>query len=110
MTNHPMFENADDYDAIGFKEKVYTIVKDIPIGYVLTYGTVALLAGRPRHSRMVGKFLKQAGKDLPAHRVVNHMGRTVPSWTGQRTLLEQEGVVFKENACVDLKKHLWKSM
>ena len=34
-------------------------------------------------------------------------GQTAPGWTEQRTLLENEGVTFLTNGCVDMKKHLW---
>ena len=96
-------------DNVDFKKKVYEIVNEIPEGYVLTYGIIALLAGRPRNSRLVGRFMSMAPRDTSSHRVVNHMGRTVQGWEGQRSLLENEGVNFKENGCVDLKKHLWRT-
>ena len=40
----------------------------------------------------------------PCHRVVNHAGRTVPGWTEQRELLEAEGVEFRENGNVDMRR------
>ena len=43
----------------------------------------------------------------PCHRVVNHAGRTAPGWREQRELLEDEGVEFKANGCVDMKRHQW---
>ncbi|HAY73588.1 MAG TPA: cysteine methyltransferase, partial [Ruminococcaceae bacterium] len=45
--------------------------------------------------------------DFPCHRVVNGSGRTAPGWTEQRSLLESEGVEFKPNGCVDMKKFQW---
>ena len=45
--------------------------------------------------------------NLPCHRVVNSQGRLAPNWTEQRELLEKEGIAFKKNGCVDLKKHIW---
>ena len=30
-----------------------------------------------------------------------------PGWHEQRGLLEAEGVGFRENGCVDMKKHRW---
>ena len=44
---------------------------------------------------------------LPCHRVVNKEGRTAPGWSGQRALLEKEGVSFKPNGHVDMQHHLW---
>jgi len=38
-------------------EKIYEVVKTIPRGKVTTYGQVALLAGNPRWSRVVGYAL-----------------------------------------------------
>ena len=43
----------------------------------------------------------------PCHRVVNSAGRTAPGWARQRALLEQEGVQFKPNGCVDMKRYQW---
>lgn len=67
------------------------------------------LIGRDRNARLVGKVLSMAqcyGK-YPCHRVVNSAGRTAPGWARQRALLEQEGVQFKPNGCVDMKRYQW---
>ncbi|MCL2702588.1 MAG: MGMT family protein [Defluviitaleaceae bacterium] len=95
-----------NYDELA--RRVYEIVADIPAGHVLTYGTLAVLAGVPSNARQVGKIMSNAPRDLSSHRVVNHAGRTVPGWTEQRSCLEAEGVAFKENGCADLKRHLWR--
>ena len=47
---------------------------------------------------------------LPCHRVVNSQGRLVPGWTEQRALLESEGVRFRANGFVDMKKSQWEFM
>ena len=47
---------------------------------------------------------------LPCHRVVNSQGRLVPGWTEQRALLENEGVRFRANGFVDMKKSQWEFM
>lgn len=93
-----------------FSEKVFAIVRQIPCGFVATYGQVAFLAGSPQCTRMVGQSLHHAPDlhDLPCHRVVNSAGRLVPGWQEQRSLLESEGIVFKANGCVDLKHCLWR--
>ena len=92
-----------------FRAAVLNIVSQIPRGQVTTYGHIATLAGWPSHSRMVGRTLRYAPEahDLPCHRVVNAVGRTAPGWSRQRTLLEEEGVRFKPNGRVDMKRHLW---
>ena len=41
------------------------------------------------------------------HRVVNHQGRISPGWIEQKDLLINEGVTFKDELHVDLKKHQW---
>lgn len=46
--------------------------------------------------------------NFPCHRVVNHQGRISPGWTEQIELLKNKGVTFKNDFCVDLKKHQWK--
>jgi len=72
-------------------------------------GHIAALAGWPSHSRMVGRTLRYAHEavNLPCHRVVNKEGRTAPSWSRQRVLLEAEGVTFKSNRHVDMQRFLW---
>lgn len=96
-------------DKAHFYEEVYSIVKEIPPGNVLTYGEIARLAGKPQYSRMVGQAMFHAPqkRHLPCHRVVNSQGRLVPSWMEQRNMLEKEGVTFKPNGCVDMTKHFW---
>lgn len=92
-----------------FRDDVLNIVGQIPRGMVTTYGHIAALSGWPSHSRMVGRTLRYTpgAQELPCHRVVNAVGRTAPGWLGQRALLEAEGVGFKSNGHVDMKRHLW---
>ncbi len=92
-----------------FYQEVYQIVAAIPPGRVATYGLIASLAGAPCHSRLAGKALSQVpdGLNLPCHRVVNSQGRTAPGWEQQRELLQNEGVAFKSNGCVDLNRYCW---
>jgi len=93
-----------------FYDDVYSIVREIPEGNVISYGGIARLMGWPTHSRMVGKAMSQVPPKLhlPCHRVVNNAGRLVPHWTEHRVRLEKEGVSFRPNGCVDMKKHVWK--
>ena len=93
-------------------EKIYEVVKNIPKGKVATYGQVALLAGNPRWSRVVGYALHKKPESLVilCHRVVNREGRLAPVFAFdsdeiQRQLLESEGIVFDPNGRVDLKKY-----
>ena len=90
--------------------EILSVVEEIPEGCVASYGQIAKLIGRDKNSRLVGKVLSRAEfyGEYPCHRVVNHAGRIAPGWWGQRLLLEDEGVQFKENGCVDMKKYQWK--
>lgn len=89
--------------------QILSAVSEIPEGRVATYGQIAALIGRDRNARLVGRVLSRAQfyGDYPCHRVVNHAGRTAPGWREQRFLLEQEGVGFRENGCVDMKRFQW---
>ena len=95
-----------------FYEEVYSIVRQIPPGKVLTYGAIARMMGRPRHARLVGRALwgTPSGRGIPCHRVVNAAGRTAPGWDAQRTLLEAEGVRFRPNGCADLARSGWDAL
>lgn len=89
--------------------EILLVVSEIPEGCVASYGQIAGLIGRPRNARLVGKVLSRAELygDYPCHRVVNSSGRTAPGFVEQRAKLEAEGVSFKDNGCVDMKKHKW---
>ena len=95
-------------------EKIYEVVKTIPKGKVTTYGQVALLAGNPRWSRVVGYALHKNPQPgiIPCHRVVTRNGEVAKSFAFggenvQRELLENEGIEFKNDGTIDLKKYGW---
>lgn len=89
---------------------IYAVVTEIPKGCVATYGQIARLIGKDRHARLVGRALKYADfyGHFPCHRVVDHNGRLTPGWDEQRSLLEKEGIPFKDAHHVDLKRCQWK--
>ncbi len=89
--------------------QILSVVGEIPLGYVATYGQIAKLIGRDKNARLVGKALSVAQYygDYPCHRVVNHAGRLAPGWQQQKELLQQEGIPFINENRVDLKKCLW---
>ncbi len=90
--------------------EILSVVEEIPEGCVASYGQIARLIGRENNARLVGAVLSRAEYygSFPCHRVVNSAGRTAPSWHEQRALLLSEGVEFKENGCVDMKRFQWK--
>lgn len=89
--------------------EVLSVVGEIPLGKIATYGQIARLIGRANNSRLVGKILavSQQYGEYPCHRVVNRAGRTAPGWAEQMELLRSEGVPFKANGCVDLRLCQW---
>lgn len=99
-----------------FNMKVYKITAKIPYGKVATYGQIAAIMGIPGAARAVGTALGNTppGMDIPCHRVVNKSGAMAPGGAfggegGQRRLLEAEGIAFRPNGFIDMKKHLWKN-
>lgn len=91
--------------------QILAIVEEIPYGFVATYGQLAKLSGHEKNARLVGKVLSISeyyGK-YPCHRVVNASGRCAPGWDQQQSLLMNEGISFKKDGCVDLKKYQWKT-
>lgn len=62
-------------ETLSFYEKVYEVARQIPYGRVTSYGAIANYLGAKRSARLVGYAMNgSAGKDVPAHRVVNRKG------------------------------------
>lgn len=96
-----------------YREKVYDLVCKIPRGKVMTYGQIAMLLGEGYTARTIGYVMHGADTDkVPWHRVINSQGgcstgrMTIPV-NLQRSLLEQEGIVFNKNDKCDLKAFQW---
>lgn len=96
-----------------FSERVIALIRDIPAGRVATYGMVAAFAGNVRAARQVAYILHSSSgkRGLPWHRVVNSKG-TISLKPGhgyelQKSLLENEEIVFDEADCIDLRRFLW---
>lgn len=89
--------------------EILSVVGEIPEGKVASYGQIAKLIGRDRNARLVGKVLSMAERygDYPCHRVVNHEGRLAPHFPEQKFLLLEEGVGFRDEDHVDMKKYRW---
>lgn len=95
-----------------FYKLVYLVVQRIPSGYVMNYGTVAMLAGCPRCARQVGYALhvNPDPATIPCHRVVMKNGGLSSAFAfggadEHRRRLEADGVTFREGK-VDMDKHL----
>ncbi|MFX3631728.1 MAG: MGMT family protein [Candidatus Pristimantibacillus sp.] len=94
-----------------FTSRVIVIIKNIPAGYVMTYGQIAKSAGSARGARQVVRILHSMSGtyDLPWHRVVNAKGEIAikddESRFKQRLYLSDEGVVIGDNDLIDLEKY-----
>ena len=40
--------------------QIYSVVEEIPYGYVATYGQIARLIGKEKNARLVGRALKMS--------------------------------------------------
>jgi methylated-DNA-protein-cysteine methyltransferase related protein len=80
-----------------FEEAIAEVLRSLQPGDVVTYGEVALEAGRPGASRAVGAFLAGSGGAYPWWRVVNASGRLVPGHEAEHARrLRAEGVAVDE--------------
>ncbi len=96
-----------------YRERVYEIVRQIPVGRVMTYGQIAGILGAGYTPRTVGFVMHGADtKETPWQRVINSQGAcstgkmTVPV-NLQQQILEDEGVRFNEKGRCDLKIYQW---
>ena len=92
-------------------QKIYEQVKKIPKGKVASYGQIALMAGNPRWSRVVGYALHSNPEPgiIPCHRVVTKEGKLSKAFAFggenmQKDLLISEGVTFIDEYTVDIEK------
>jgi len=97
-----------------FFERVFAVAKLIPFGRVTSYGAIAKYLGAAKSARMVGWAMNASHNNdtIPAHRVVNRNGLL----TGKnyfdgtnlmQQLLENEGVIIKENQIQNFQKIFW---
>ena len=94
-------------------QQLYAWLAQIPPGYVVTYGQLAKLIGRPNGARWVGRQLGRlpSGSTLSWHRVLNARGcSSLPLDRGgsnrQLRLLQREGVAVV-NGRVSLARFQW---
>jgi len=93
-------------------DRIWATVKQVPPGFVSTYGRIAELCGAAT-PRVVGYAMAALpdGSDVPWHRVLNARGEiSLRGGTGprkQRRLLRAEGVRFDRRGRVDLEEFGW---
>lgn len=97
-----------------FFQQVYEVAKLIPEGRVTSYGAIAKYLGQARSARMVGWAMNASHNipEIPAHRVVNRKGVLTGKFHFDGTnlmqqLLENEGVIVKENQIQNFDSIFW---
>ncbi len=97
-----------------FFDDVYDVVRQIPVGRVTSYGSIAKFLGSKLSARMVGWAMNACHgmPDVPAHRVVNRNGilsgkHFFGSPTAMQELLEQEGIRVENDKIRDFKTAYW---
>lgn len=90
---------------------ILSVVEEIPVGRVASYGQIARLIGREKNARLVGRVLSMAEfyGDYPCHRVVNHAGRLAPHFPEQAARPAEEGIPLKPDGRVDMKQYGWEA-
>ena len=93
------------------RERVESLVADIPPGRVMTYGDVAAWCGYPGAARRVGTIAASGTPGLPWHRVVRSGGylaatsNTNTRW--QEEALEAEGITVQNGRIVAFNQLRW---
>jgi len=95
-----------------FKERVYSLVAQIPWGKVMTYGQIAALAGQPRAARIVGGVAHWGDLKLPWQRVVKKDGSLAEGYPGgtqgHAAALTEEGITISEDyKIMHMEQVLW---
>ena len=97
-----------------FFQRVYEVVRTIPVGRVTTYGLIAKKLGSASSARTVGWALNACHNDssIPAHRVVNRNGllsgkHHFKGFDLMKQLLENEGIEVNDDKVVDFNIKLW---
>lgn len=104
-----------------FKQRVFSLVKKIPVGKVTTYGQIAY-AMNSKAYQAIGNILARNdygfldGGTIPCHRVVRSDG-TVGGYCGykcgklvceKKKILKKEGIKFNSDKIVDFESRLFK--
>ncbi len=108
---------------MNFFSRVYSLTRQVPAGYVTTYGDIARAMGT-KDARRVGQALHAnpypwdedtqrtdlCTSPVPCHRVVAKDGRLAPHYAfggsvEQYAKLKSEGITFLDREHVNLAKH-----
>ena len=93
-----------------FRARVEELVRQIPVGRVMTYGQIAALCGNARAARIVGGIAHFGDPDLPWQRVVNKQGELASGYPGgkrgHQLALEAEGLEVSDHK-VSIDQLLW---
>jgi methylated-DNA-protein-cysteine methyltransferase-like protein len=96
---------------VDFRNRVQSLVAQIPRGRVMTYGQIAALCGSPRAARIVGGVAHFGDPDLPWQRVVHKDGSLATGFPGgvegHRQVLEGEGIEVSKDLKVDIEILIW---
>ncbi|MGO2337401.1 MGMT family protein [Providencia sp.] len=95
-----------------FQDIIYSLIGAIPKGRVVTYGTLAKMAGYPSYVRQVCQVIRKVptGSTLPCHRIINGQGKlsvTGEHYIRHKKALMGEGIIFGPNDKIKLKQYLW---
>lgn len=97
---------------VGFRDRVYQLMAELPADKVTTYGDLAAMAGSPRAARIVGGIAHAGPTELPWHRLVNARGGLAIGFPGgqdvQRQLLEGDGILCTNNIVNDFEERRWR--
>jgi methylated-DNA-protein-cysteine methyltransferase-like protein len=104
---------TDTLENVSVYERIYAVVRQIPLGRVATYGQIAEIVGGCT-ARMAGYAMAALpfDTDVPWQRVINAQGKVSPRSGGQggalqRQALEKEGVIFDAQGRVDFDQVGW---
>jgi methylated-DNA-protein-cysteine methyltransferase-like protein len=95
----------------GLYEQIYDAIRQVPPGYVATYGDIAAMVGGC-DARTVGYALNELPKwqeqEVPWQRIINSQGGISTRGVRQRERLEAEGIIFDAQGRVPLARFRWR--
>lgn len=95
------------------QERILQVVRNVPRGYVVSYGQVAIALGMPRAARLIGQAMSKMEdvQDFPWWRVLNNQGvisirgNQFATKTTQKQLLEAEDVEVDQDYRLDIARY-----